>query len=195
VDINLSGNLKNVNRIGSIIGIDVENVGMFSITRPQKFKIREFKMGISFDDFWTAYPRKVGKIDAEKAYTKALTRSTVANILQAAQKFAANCCGKDTQFIPHPATWLNRGSWDDAPVDEKIIGLWFGPKPKWPPDNQRGRPGHVPRDNWANLYIGSEAPQYRKMIARANKPETDKREFRYDEGRGGIWVSQKWIWG
>jgi len=49
--------------------------------------------------------------------------------------------------------------------------------------------------NWANCYVGSEAPQYRKMLDKANKAETDRREYRYDEERGGIWVSLKWIWG
>lgn len=49
------------------------------------------------------------------------------------------------------------------------------------------------KTNFANVYVGSGAPQYKKMLEKANNPKTDKREFRYDEDRGGIWISQKWI--
>jgi len=151
-------------------------------------------MGISFDEFWEIYPRKVGKLDAEKAYTKALTKATVDRIRIGVEKFAANC-GSDPKFVPHPATWLNAGRWDDERQEKQsVAGRWWGPKPEFPPENQRG-PERPRALHWANVYLGSEAPQYRKMLDKANKPETDRREYRYDEERGGIWVSLKWLWG
>lgn len=67
-----------------------------------------------FEDFWAAYPRKVGKDDALKAWKKATKRAPVEQIaagLNAAQ------WPPDKQFIPHPATWLNQGRWQDEPAD------------------------------------------------------------------------------
>lgn len=67
-----------------------------------------------FEDFWTAYPRKVGKDAARKAWANAKKRASVAEIaagLNAAQWNA------DPRYRPHPATWLNEGRWQDTPED------------------------------------------------------------------------------
>lgn len=69
-----------------------------------------------FDRFWTCYPNKKGKDDAWKAWqkrhpTEALTDLMVAAVLR--QKAWPTWTKDDGRFIPHPATWLNRGSWDD----------------------------------------------------------------------------------
>lgn len=62
-----------------------------------------------FDEFWLAYPRKVGKGDARKAYPKALLKTTHEAILAAVAKIPTN----EPKFIPHPATWLNAERWLD----------------------------------------------------------------------------------
>jgi hypothetical protein len=67
----------------------------------------------SFAIFWAAYPRKVGKIAAEKAFAKAARaagnpEAVLAGLARAT--FAA-----DPQYVPHPATWLNQGRWADEP--------------------------------------------------------------------------------
>lgn len=63
-----------------------------------------------FDEFWTAYPRKIAKKDARKAFAK-LKPKDIDKILAAldVQKKAWT----DPQFIPYPATWLNGERWDD----------------------------------------------------------------------------------
>jgi len=69
-----------------------------------------------FDEFWAAYPRKVAKIEARRAWAKSKERPALEVILVAleAQK-ASDAWTKDGgQYIPHPATWLNQGRWDDA---------------------------------------------------------------------------------
>lgn len=66
-----------------------------------------------FEQFWFAYPRKVGKKQAMKAYATAVKETKAETILAAIEKQKPTW--KDPQFIPHPATWLNRGSWDDEP--------------------------------------------------------------------------------
>jgi uncharacterized protein YdaU (DUF1376 family) len=67
-----------------------------------------------FDAFWKAYPRRVGKDAARKAFTAAVKRSSVAAVMAGLQ---AARFSSDPQFVPHPATWLNQGRWaDEAPV-------------------------------------------------------------------------------
>jgi hypothetical protein len=69
-----------------------------------------------FDEFWQAYPRRVGKIAAEKAYAKALTAGASPDLLISGAKFyAMEKKLTDPQYVKHPATWLNAGCWQDEP--------------------------------------------------------------------------------
>jgi hypothetical protein len=70
-----------------------------------------------FEQFWSVYPRKTGKLAAEKAYAKAIEclRATPEEILEVARRYAEERRGADPKFTPHPATWLNQGRWSDAP--------------------------------------------------------------------------------
>jgi len=68
-----------------------------------------------FDEFWSVYPRKVGKRDAENAYKRALKLATSEEIFEGAKRYAVDPNRVD-QFTAHPATWLNRGSWGDQPL-------------------------------------------------------------------------------
>lgn len=67
-----------------------------------------------FEEFWVAYPRKVGKDGARKAFDKARKRAGQAEIMLGLSRHVAVWPGANderAQFIPHPATWLNRGDW------------------------------------------------------------------------------------
>lgn len=67
-----------------------------------------------FEKFWIAYPKKVGKDAALKAWAKTKGVS-IDIILQAveAQKRSAQWQKDEGQYIPNPATWLNQGRWKD----------------------------------------------------------------------------------
>lgn len=65
-----------------------------------------------FPAFWDAYPKKVGKGAARKAYAKALQRASP-EIILAGVKAAAWDTRDEGRFIPHAATWLNGDRWDD----------------------------------------------------------------------------------
>ncbi len=69
-----------------------------------------------FEDFWNAYPRKVGKLAALKAFAK--QKPPTAQTLRAIKtQSASEAWRKDGgQFIPHPSTWLNEGRWQDEGV-------------------------------------------------------------------------------
>lgn len=69
----------------------------------------------SFEEFWQSYPRRVGKADAERAFDKHDCAKLLPQILTAIRKckISADWTKDAGQFIPHPATWLNRRGWDD----------------------------------------------------------------------------------
>ena len=73
-----------------------------------------------FEKFWSEYPKKVGKLDAQKAWKKNSSPG-IDKILEAiSQQRASPQWTKDGgKFIPNPATWINGGRWDDQP--QKII--------------------------------------------------------------------------
>lgn len=71
---------------------------------------------VGFADFYMAYPRKVAKEDARKAWDQQLKRGVDPQlILDGARRYAADPNLPDKRFIPLPATWLRAGRWDDEP--------------------------------------------------------------------------------
>jgi hypothetical protein len=67
-----------------------------------------------FPDFWAAYPRKVGRGAAEKAFAKAIEKG--ASVGDIAAGLNRQAWPDNPRFIPHPATWLNQGRWQDDPA-------------------------------------------------------------------------------
>ena len=65
------------------------------------------------------YPRRVGKLAAMKAYQKALTVATAAEILAGVEEYLKHL-PEDVQFIAHAATWLNQGRWMDDYTPPKV---------------------------------------------------------------------------
>lgn len=76
----------------------------------------------AFDEFWKAYPRKIGKQEALKVWKRLNpNQDLIYQILDAvdSQKHSEQWLKNNGQFIPHPTTWLNQGRWDDE-LPEKI---------------------------------------------------------------------------
>jgi hypothetical protein len=70
-----------------------------------------------FDEFWALYPNKKAKQDAIKAWGKikpdeALFSSIMDAVREQLQ--SEDWRKENGRFIPHPATWLNSGRWDDV---------------------------------------------------------------------------------
>lgn len=93
--------------------------------------------GGEFEDFWVAYPRKVGKAAAEKAWPKACKKLEADRIVKAAVYWAGLWANAktDIQFIPHPATWLNGRRWDDDPPAPKLQAVSGGYVPYSDPED------------------------------------------------------------
>jgi len=65
-----------------------------------------------FDAFYLAYPRKVSKANARKAWVK--NKCNLTEILPALEQHKKGW--KDPLYIPHPATWLNQRRWEDETI-------------------------------------------------------------------------------
>lgn len=72
-----------------------------------------------FDAFWAAYPRKVGKRAAAKAFHAAARRADPEAITRAAAAYAADPNLPEPEFVPHPSTWLSQDRWHDGPQPDR----------------------------------------------------------------------------
>lgn len=67
-----------------------------------------------FDEFWAAYPLKRDKEAARRAFGRVLKQrlATFPEIMAGVRRYLDESPGAYTK---HPATWLNAGSWANAP--------------------------------------------------------------------------------
>jgi uncharacterized protein YdaU (DUF1376 family) len=86
-----------------------------------------------FEKFWSVYPNKIGQTAAEKAFSKALKRSSIETIVAGAAAYAAKT--DDRQWC-NPVKWLSEDRWKDQPAQPpdkpapKSIGLSHLQKPQ-----------------------------------------------------------------
>ena len=89
-------------------------------TRNHEPSSGEIEIVDRFDEFWRLYPRKTGKAQAVKAWSK-LKPGDHDHAIGILPEHVAYWHRNDTatQFIPHPATWLNGRRWEDElPADK-----------------------------------------------------------------------------
>ena len=97
---------------------------------------------IGFDRFWAEYPRKRDKLDAKRAWAKAIKIATPEEIIAGAQRYAKTAV---EPFVKLPATFLNKGSW----MDEET------PKPSVEPsyDRQKALRAQAEKGNQFSAYL------------------------------------------
>lgn len=78
-------------------------------------KVERAALALEFAErFWSAYPRRDAKADAEKAFVKARGKVELEPMLAALERQKRTWT--DAKFVPYAATWLNGERWlDDAP--------------------------------------------------------------------------------
>jgi len=84
-----------------------------------------------FLEFWTDYPRKVGKRAAATAFAAAVKRGTHPDdILDGLDRARPKMELLDERYRPHPTTWLNQDRWHDEPdtVDPVLRALGLVPE-------------------------------------------------------------------
>ena len=98
-----------------------------------------------FDQFWTQYPRKKSKGQAERAWVKLSPDDTLfAQIIEGLEraKRSRDWIKEGGRYIPYPATWLNAKGWEDEYEEVKT-------------SVQRGRaePDEEPGRDFSDLYL------------------------------------------
>lgn len=86
----------------------------------------------AFDTFWAAYPKKVGKGQAVKAWKSAAKRADTATILTGLKAACATwrAARTEAKFIPNPTTWLNGDRWADEIDTPAVENEWVAPPPQ-----------------------------------------------------------------
>lgn len=82
-----------------------------------------------FERFWQAYPKKVGKDAARKSFDKRNPSEDLVAAMTSALAVQVNSLQwqkNEGEFIPHPATWLNQGRWQD-----EILQAECSDQPDW----------------------------------------------------------------
>ena len=85
---------------------------------------------MEFDQFYQQYPRKVARREAEKAWARLSLqdKQKAVDALPTHLKYW-DIKGTEREFIPHPATWLNQGRFEDElelteRVPQKAVAWW-----------------------------------------------------------------------
>jgi hypothetical protein len=86
----------------------------------------------AFDAFWAAYPRKVAKGAASRAWGRLLPSAELGVVILAAverQRASPQWTKDGGQFIPHPATWLSQERWlDETTRATRVNGIEVQPQ-------------------------------------------------------------------
>ncbi len=90
------------------------------LSRPMNHPNKPSNETPEFDLFWKAYPIKVGKAAALKAWIKAVKVEAPDVIIAGAQRYADDP-NRHPSFTAHASTWLNAHRWNDSPLPPRIL--------------------------------------------------------------------------
>ena len=96
--------------------------GTLTLEEKEKDKEKDKDNAVAFEKFWESYPRKIGKGAARNAWAKAKLPSieVILNSLHKAKR-SPDWLKEKGAYIPHPATWLNQGRWEDSGMDYEAL--------------------------------------------------------------------------
>jgi|SRR5215831_5515672 len=75
-----------------------------------------------FDQFWARYPRKVGRLIAQKKFVAARQHASFADLMRGVERYVRT--KPAWQEWCHPSTWLVQGRW----LDEEVVPLPLVPR-------------------------------------------------------------------
>lgn len=152
-----------------------------SSVAPRKAKSTKPKMAEGFDAFWAAYPLSKGKDAARPAFAKAMARidaeDPLAVILAGVERALPGWDLITKAFIPHPATWLNQGRWDDEPPVPRAESPHERPDRQHPARSAHAQPSRAERDQSAALEV---------LARRGLLPRPDQSGGVHDRGSPGL---------
>lgn len=74
-------------------------------------------LSAAFSTFWSRYPKRVGRRDAEKAFERAGKRADFDAIMAGLDRYVRK---RDDRPWCNPATWLNQDRWTDEEYEDPI---------------------------------------------------------------------------
>ena len=98
---------------GDTQNLRMNNLGINNLGSNNNKSSSDDEVDYYFDQLWSLYPRKVGKGQARKAFKAASKKKDFYDLLPKLMDYVQTLEGKDKQFIPHLATWLNGERWED----------------------------------------------------------------------------------
>lgn len=113
IQANIQANTENENEY-----VNEDDIDIISLSHKDlKHKDKEIEIltqhEYDFKAFWEAYPKKVGKKEAQKSWSKVkVDIDVILNALEIV-KNTDDWKKQNGKFIPYPATWLNGARWED----------------------------------------------------------------------------------
>jgi len=98
---------------GDTQNLRMNNLGINNLGKETNNSSSNDEVDYYFDQLWSLYPRKVGKGQARKAFKAASKKADFYDLLPKLMDYVQTLEGKDKQYIPHLATWLNGERWED----------------------------------------------------------------------------------
>ncbi len=105
-----------------------------------------------FEEFWEAYPNKTGRPSAEKAFSQAIKRASLDEIMIGVRTYALKT--DDRQWCS-PVKWLSDDRWKDQPAK--------------PPDKQPPKPNgvaHLQKPQTRAEYLAQEVERSNRSFSR-----------------------------
>ena len=117
---------------------------------------------MTFENFWSQYPKKVGKLTAKRSWEK-LSQENQQKALEAIVEHRKywSAKGTDWEFICHASTWLNNHRFEDELVIEQKENK-RPPLPWYASDELTLAKG---RELGLNPYAGETFAQFRARIS------------------------------
>lgn len=87
-----------------------------SSTSVTNTKVKNHPSLFRFEDFWSAYPKRKSRGQAEKAWQALRPNEQLVDAILVAierAKTSADWLKSDGQFVPYPASWLRARGWED----------------------------------------------------------------------------------
>lgn len=95
------------------------NIGKSTNQERKKKNLKKDELTL-FEKIWISYPKKVGKVVAEKSFKKLKVDDELLEVmLQAIEVQKQSKQWQDKQFIPNPVTWLNQRRREDETEEEQ----------------------------------------------------------------------------
>jgi hypothetical protein len=117
---------------------------------------------MTFENFWSQYPKKVGKLTAKRSWEK-LSQENQQKALEAIVEHRKYWSAKGTEweFIPHASTWLNQERFEDELVIKQKENK-RPPLPWYASDELTLAKG---RELGLNPYAGESFAQFRARLS------------------------------